>query len=366
MNRNNLWNKRAEERFKIILRYARYMFNDHFLLVLLIALGGGAYYYKDWVETLDQSFPTAPLFAIVFTILLTYGTVITFFKEADKAFLLPLETEMSPYIVRSFIITVIWQMYWVLLVLFVLSPIYLNTMGVGILSLAALLIGLKIFNLWTRWCVEYDTDVQTLKIDRVIRLLINGFLIFLFLKQSYLLFGITCFIFLTYSLYFYKKAKGSGFHWERLIRNEERRMAFFYQLANLFTDVPHLKNQVKRRKWFDLFLPKQFSKQHTYTYLFARTFIRSGDYFGLFMRLTVIASFLIWGLSDSYIAFGIALLFTYLTGFQLLSLWKHYGAIIWTHIYPVADDIKLKSFLKLLLNILWTQNIIFTCIFSFW
>jgi ABC-2 type transport system permease protein len=83
----------------------------------------------------------------------------------------------------------------------------------------------------------------------------------------------------------------------------------------------------------------------------------------LFMRLTVIAALLIWGLNGSYIAFAIAILFIYLTGFQLISLWKHYDAVIWPDLYPVGEDTKKKAFLKIMLNILWTQNIIFTVSF---
>ena len=69
MNEKHLWNQRTEERLREIFRYGRYMFNDHLLIVLLFAIGGGAFYYKDWVTTLDEHFPTALLFAATITAL---------------------------------------------------------------------------------------------------------------------------------------------------------------------------------------------------------------------------------------------------------------------------------------------------------
>ncbi len=155
-------------------------------------------------------------------------------------------------------------------------------------------------NLWIRWNCEFDADRQTIIWDTFIRFLLNGVIVFLFIKESYLLFGLCFVILIIYGSYYQVRAKNNGLPWERLIENEEKRMAFFYQLANLFTDVPHLRNRVKRRKWLDPFLGRQsVTHYQTYTYLYSRTFFRSGDYFGLFMRLTIIGSFVVWGVAGS-------------------------------------------------------------------
>ena len=49
-----------------------------------------------------------------------------------------------------------------------------------------------------------------------------------------------------------------GLKWDLLIAQEEKRMASFYRLANLFTDVPKLKDTVKRRKWLDIIHSTEF------------------------------------------------------------------------------------------------------------
>ncbi|MCU9601816.1 ABC transporter permease [Pallidibacillus thermolactis] len=366
MNSVKLWKQRSNERLKEILRYGRYMFNDHFVLVLIFAFGAAAFYYQDWVEALDSSFPTALIFGVAFGVLLTSGTVITFFKEPDKVFLLPIETKLQAYLRRSFLLTYIWKAYWVFMVLLVAAPIYVNTTGTGreFLLFAVVALVMRGINLWIRWNCEFDADRQTIIWDTFIRFLLNGVIVFLFIKESYLLFGLCFVILIIYGSYYQVRAKNNGLPWERLIENEEKRMAFFYQLANLFTDVPHLRNRVKRRKWLDPFLGRQsVTHYQTYTYLYSRTFFRSGDYFGLFMRLTIIGSFVVWGVAGSYIGYAVAVLFLYLTGFQLLSLWKHHEAIIWTDLYPVAKVERKKAFMKILVNLLWVQNILFTVLF---
>ncbi|MCU9612505.1 ABC transporter permease [Caldibacillus lycopersici] len=368
MNSKNLWSKRAVERLKEVARYGKYMFNDHLLFVVIIAIGAGAYYYQDWVSGLTAEFPTPILFAIVFGLLLTSGTVMTFFKEPDKVFLLPLETTLKPYIIRSFLLTIVWHLYLLFICLLVLAPIYVNTIinGYSFFLFAAVIFLLKIINLTVRWFVDYDPDKNSIWWDYFIRLLLNGIIIFFYLNETTSLLIASLAIFIIYTVYFGWKSKESGLPWERLIENEVKRMGRFYRIANLFSDVPQLKNEVKRRKWLDIFIRNiSLSSEKTYIYLLARTFFRSGDYFGLFVRLTVISSVLIVGFEGSFVGYGIALIFIYLTGFQLLSLWKHHDAIIWTDLYPVSQGVKNKAFLKLILNILWTQNLVFTILFLF-
>ncbi|WP_062352228.1 ABC transporter permease [Bacillus kwashiorkori] len=366
MNSIQLWSKRFGERMKEMLKFGRYMFNDHILIVLLISIGAGAYYYKDWVASLSEDFPTAFLFAVLFSFVLATGNIITFFKEADKVFLLAVETKLKRYIVRSFILTYVWHLYLLFMLLLVLAPIFFNTMSgnQSYVIFAVLIFVLKIINLFVRWFVDFDYDKQVVTWDVLTRICLNGISIFLFMQEAYILFAACIVIFLAYFVYFALKTKGKSLPWERLIDNEERRLGQFYRIANLFTDVPELRMEVKRRKGLDIFYKGiPFAQNSTYSYLISRTFFRSGDYFGLFIRLTLIGGVFIFGLDGSYLSYIIAILFIYLTGFQLLSMWKHHDYVIWTDLYPVSSDIQLQSFLKILLNILWTQNLFFTFLF---
>ncbi|MDI5790149.1 ABC transporter permease [Bacillus licheniformis] len=77
-----------------------------------------------------------------------------------------------------------------------------------------------------------------------------------------------------------------------------RRKQRFYRIANLFTDVPTLETGERRAylDWMLRFIP--YEQSRTFTYMYGRAFIRSNDYFGIVVRLTVI-------LASSSLIFGI-------------------------------------------------------------
>lgn len=70
--------------------------------------------------------------------------------------------------------------------------------------------------------------------------------------------------------------------WGHLINDEKHRQYAVLKIFSQFTEVKGLQQTAKRRKYLDLFFGN--SKQ-AYTYLFIRTFLRSGDYFMLMLRL---------------------------------------------------------------------------------
>ena len=149
-----------------------------------------------------------------------------------------------------------------------------------------------------------------------------------------------------------------GLKWDLLIAQEEKRLASFYRLANLFTDVPKLKDTVKRRKWLDIFIQSHFFFQNnTYLYLFVRTFLRSSDYLGLFTRLTVIGVIALYFISFGVGQLVLSLLFIYLTGFQLLPLWNHHQNKLWIDLYPVAEKYKTVAFYIDSKEILYHSNL---------
>jgi ABC-2 type transport system permease protein len=229
--------------------------------------------------------------------------------------------------------------------------------------LIAILI-VKVLNLLIRWHVQYYGEVHVLSIDSLIRFLVN--LVFLYLLFSnaaiYLSIIAAALLFGLY-VYYKQQTKDKGLKWEFLIEQDESRLTSFYRLANLFTDVPKLKNQVKRRKWLDSLLVRiSFQQDNAFTYLFTRTFLRSGDYWGLFVRLSVIGAGAIY-----FLTFGIgqvimAVVFIYLTGFQLLPLWKHHQYHSMLELYPLSESRKEFSFLSFLRKVLFSQSILFALV----
>ncbi|HEY4549290.1 MAG TPA: ABC transporter permease [Bacillus sp. (in: firmicutes)] len=362
-----LWKERFGRTSKELSRYLRYIFNGHLVIVFVFLIGTAAYYYQEWLKTLQETFPSAIIMSVCIAILLTYSPIYTFMSEADRIFLLPLETKLSGYFRKSFLISFSLQVYLLLIGLAVLMPMYAAVNQGNFKRFFPFLIAIlivKVLNLLIRWHVQYYGEVHVLSIDSLIRFLVN--LVFLYLLFSnaaiYLSIIAAALLFGLY-VYYKQQTKDKGLKWEFLIEQDESRLTSFYRLANLFTDVPKLKNQVKRRKWLDSLLVRiSFQQDNAFTYLFTRTFLRSGDYWGLFVRLSVIGAGAIY-----FLTFGIgqvimAVVFIYLTGFQLLPLWKHHQYHSMLELYPLSESRKEFSFLSFLRKVLFSQSILFALV----
>ncbi|MBN6887643.1 ABC-2 type transport system permease protein [Cytobacillus horneckiae] len=366
-NEQRLWKDRLSKRIKELSRYLKYIFNGHIVIVMVFLIGTAAYYYQEWVKGLPQDYPVSLIMAVILGLLVTYSPIYTFLEEADRVFLLPLEERLNGYFKKAIFVSFLFSAYMIIIGLAVFMPMYasVNNGSFGsFLPFLAVLLLLKILNFTIRWRVQYFINNQTHLLDSLVRFFVNGtFLYLLFEGASLIFLAIVGAILLLLYGYYFVKTKEKGLKWEYLIQSEERRMASFYRLANMFTDVPHLKERIKRRKWLDwLLINIPFAQNKIYHHLFMRTFLRSGDYLGIFIRLSLIGGAIIY-----FISFGMgqvifALLFMYLTGFQILPLWKHHQNKLWLSLYPVNHTVKEKSFKGLLANILYVQSVLFTIV----
>lgn len=87
--------------------------------------------------------------------------------------------------------------------------------------------------------------------------------------------------------------------------------------------------------------------------------MRTSEYSGLIVRLTLIASVLLFFVDNLYAAIGISILFLYLTGFQLLPIFRRHDAKVWVHLYPVLPLYKKLDFYRLLIQVLVVQGLVF-------
>ncbi|USK56499.1 ABC transporter permease [Cytobacillus solani] len=358
-----LWKERFNQRIKELSRYLRYIFNGHNVIVLVFLLGTAAFYYQEWLTTVSEQFPAAIIMAIALAFILTYTPIYTFIIEADRIFLLPLENRLQSFFKRSLAVSFLLHAYLLIMGMAVFMPMYARVNNGDFqpfLPFLLTVLVMKGINLLIRWKVQYYVEKSVHLFDTFIRYAVNAvFLFFLFSNEGLLY--LLPEILLLFILYFYygKNTKDKGLKWEYLIEQEERRMTSFYRLANLFTDVPHLRDRVKRRSWLDwLFSRLAFVQKNTFSHLFVRTFLRAGDYFGLFVRLTIIGAAGIYFISFGYGQILLVLLFMYLTGFQLLPLWNHHQNKLWVNLYPLKEGLKEQSFKSLLSRILYLQALL--------
>lgn len=358
-----LWQERFSQYTRELSKYLRYIFNGHIVIVLFFLLGTAAYYYQQWIKQLNSDFPAAIIMAIILSLLMTYSPIFTFLLEADRVFLLPLESRLKRYFSRSLMVSYVLHLYLLLMGLGIFMPLYARVNNGNYRAFfyffLAILIA-KAFNLSIRWRIQHFVEARVQIMDSLVRYVLNGVFLYLLFSNAHIIFLLIIFaIYLMLYVYFQRATVAKGLKWEQLISLEERRMMSFYRLANLFTDVPQLRDRVKRRKWLDpvLYLLR-YQQNQTYSHLFTRTFIRSGDYLGLLIRLTVICFIFLFFISNEYGQVFFTILFLYLTGFQIMPLWNHYQNKLWIQLYPVSETQKQSSFLKLLTNVLNLQTIL--------
>ncbi|MBE4906742.1 ABC transporter permease [Bacillus luteolus] len=361
---NKLWKHRNTQYITEIRRYLKYMFNDHLLIALIFLIGGAAFVYSGWLETLSPTFPAILIIAILLAIPLTNSQIQTLLKEPDIVFLLQVENKLTPYFQKAFLSSLVFQSYLIVLLLAAISPLYFKVTGNSFLALFVIfcvLILQKIWNLLITWNVNYFIEPWARTTDRFVRFFINFLFVYLLLKEANFLFIVGMIaIMIVLLLYFNRATSSKSLNWNQLIDLESRRMMTFYRIANLFTDVPKLKERVKRRRWLDWvtgMLP--YAQKNTYGHLYLRTFLRSSDYLGMYVRLLVIGGLILYFIPLGNGKILVALLFIYLTGYQLMTLWRQHSLKIWIDLYPVSKDTRLSSFLQLILVLLAVQSLLF-------
>lgn len=364
---NKLWKQRFQLYVKDTRRYLKLIFNDHFKFVLLFAVGGGAYYYQNWLKTLPEDFPSALIIAVIAAFVLTQSPIQTFLKEADLVFLLPVETELKSYFNRSIIFSYMLQCYLLIFVIAALGPLYLHQPDTSIkelLIITVLLVIVKGVNIMTRWYVQFAPDKSALRTDQFVRFALNFiFTYFLVLGAHWIFVFIIGVLFLILFVYFFLAAKGKGLKWEQLIEMEAQRMMTFYRIANMFTDVPKLKEQVRRRSWLNWLTNRlPFEQKSTFSFLYYRTFSRSSDYLGIYVRLLVIGGVLLYFLPLGYSKLIVLLLFIYLSGFQLLPLYRHHAMKIWIDLYPISQEVRRRNYLQNLFYLLLVKSSLFSVV----
>ena len=289
------------------LKYSRYVLNDHFVLVLLVFLGFLSLQYRQLLENFPQPAWSVYLLLLVVSLLLFFaGSTVTYLEEPDQHFFLTKEGEILELIQQA----IRWQ--------FVLWGL---VQGLGQLLFLPLYLKLG----WPLW----------------------GFGLYLLILTA----G-------KYSLIQAKWApytKDGGFQWGLAIDRERKRQQTILQFFALFTRVKGITSSVKRRSYLDGWLRLVAKRpEKTWDYLYLRAFLRSGDFWGLTLRLFGLSLLVLLTIDLAWLATGLVLLFNYLLLFQLLALYRVYDYQYLNHLYPIKKTRRTKGFLRVLRGILYS------------
>ena len=354
---NNFFQLRLAKHQKKMMKYLRYVLNDHFVLVCLFLFGGVGFYYSNWLKTLTTPFQMGGIILTIFWfICLFFGKFATFTQAADLVFLLPKEKEMHQYLQRAFLYSSLFPFLFLGLACGFSMPLVVVTTGQPFSFYFVYLLilwGLKSSQLQIKRVELFRIEEKKLMVWKASWYL-STLLILLLTVYGWLWLGLLAML-IQLNIYFWFLWKNMTYRldWEKMIQKEEQRLHQIYQFINLFTDVPEITSKVKRRRYLDPLLQHtKKTKDNTYYYHYVRRFIRGSDFSGLFLRLVLIGSILIAGIEDVYFITAIGALFIYLIGFQVIPLYNQFRYMTLVQLYPITEKQKEVALQKLLLNLL--------------
>ncbi|WP_063510316.1 ABC transporter permease [Pediococcus damnosus] len=346
----NLWTQRKRAHFLEMLKYLRYVLNDHFVIALMFLVGGLGFGYSNFLKSFHAgTWWAGPVTIICLTVILQFCSLATLLKRADPVFLLPREHDMHAYLkkarIHSWIFSTIVEVIGTI-ILFPFMAIAFKLPTAQIAGFAIVLIILKYGSL----SLELNQLYQNQVFGWQKRLLANWILPLIwftggiYLGIWFALIGavIQSFIEIRREQ---QQWQTRSLSWTLAVNLEDQRMLKIYRFFNLFTDVPNVHGTVHRRKYLDRILA--IIDQHSnnpYVYLFSRALMRSTVYSGLYFRLTALGVVLLIFISNVYLSIFLQLLFVYLIGFQLLPLFANYDENVFTHLYPISVETKAAGF----------------------
>lgn len=354
--------KRVMRYQKKMSRYLMYVFNDHFVLVLLFALGGLGYAYSEYLKR-QANIPVLLTIAVcaMLALCLFPGRTATLLEAADAIFLTPLGNQMESYIkkmnTRSYVLPFLFLMAMVFSVmpLFVTGQFIQFKDAYGFVAIVWILKSVEMdFALLTATVALKNSRKRAVLIFKTLFFIVSLLLILLAVFVSPLLtLAVTFLICMPAKVYLTKKRKENRFDVEWLIEEEKNRQFFLYRLINLFTDVPYVRSAIKRKRWLDHLLQPFYTRTvNPFDLLYLKAFTRNSSFHSLFFRLLIIGS-LIQAFSPlKWLNVLFAVFFLYLIGFQLLPIYRHYDGSTFATMYPVPDEDRKKAVQKLILLLL--------------
>jgi len=363
-NLREIWGSRFVHYITELQKYLKYVFTGHLAIVLVFTIGAGGYTYSEWLKEVPAEFPAALLTAVLLGAVLAISPPVTLLKPADTVYFLPLENKLHSYIKQS----LSWSFFSQLplpFILYIVALPLLSATGTGtqteFIAIAIFIVLLKWVFIESEYNFRHVFDGEKIWMDRTVRFLLAGIIIYAFLVGSFLYIPVLAVLIGMYNYYWRKKRMVKPFPYDHFISLEQNRMMRFYRFANYFTDVPHLKGSVSRRAWLGFVTGSpNFGKSTSQTYLIKRTFIRTDDIFWLWVRLTVISALGAIFIPFPIVVFIFAGALAFASAVQLIHALRAGDDFRMDMLFPEKEDARPASIRKIVRSVQWIQAAVVT------
>ncbi len=364
-NLREIWGSRFVHYITELQKYLKYVFTGHLAIVLVFTIGAGGYTYSEWLKEVPAEFPAALLTAIILGLALAFSPPVTLLKPADTVYFLPLEQKLVTYMKRA----LSWSFYSQLplpFILYIVALPLLSATGTGskmeYIVIAILLLVIKRVFIESEYNFRHALDGTGIWLDRVVRFLMAGSIIYVGLAGSPLILPVIAVLIGMYNLYWRKKRMLKPFPYDHFISLEQNRMMRFYRFANYFTDVPHLKGSVSRRAWLGFAMGSpNFRNPVAQTYLIRRTFIRTDDIFWLWVRLTALSALGAIFIPFPIVVFIFAGALAFASAVQLIHALRAGDDFRMDMLFPEKEDTRPDAIKRIVRTVQWIQAAVVIC-----
>ena len=348
---SNLFNKRRQRHFMLLLKYWRLVFNDHFVIALFFLFGALAYGYAQWLPQLGPHLWWSRWLLVAwFTILAQIGRLATLVERPDPVFLLPQVGHMQGYLRQAGRYSLTLAELITLAGAFVALPFALTTERLTTVTIVAVFLAAVLAKASWLQLAQGMISQQWVRQRRWLRWAQWGFPLVIALVTwlaSPLAGAVLGVVVVAVTTYLFSPTK-LMIDWRLAVKTEEDRMYSVYRFFNLFTDVPKVQGNVKRRTWANGLIRMLTVPGHPWSYLYARGLLRNTDISGIIIRLTLLAMVVVFLVPITWLNSALVVLFIYLIATQLMPLFDQFDGNVFTHLYPVTFAQRREDFSRLL------------------
>ena len=350
---NNLFSQRRQRHFMELLKYWRLVFNDHFVIALFFLFGALAYGYSQWLPQLNSHLWWSRWLLVLWFVLITQvGRLATLIRRPDPVFLLPQVTAIKNYLKQATTYSMILGVLMMLALSAVALPFALTTERLTGIDISLILITALITKVTWLWTARKAISIRWGEQHRrtTAEYWVNPLIVWLFTWLVGPVWGLLVSVVLLGAMVAYYR--NVAIDWRLAVRAEQDRMYSIYRFFNLFTDVPSVQGNVKRRKWATGLISLLENGNRPWAYLYAHGFIRNTEVSGLVIRLTIVGMLIAFFIPVNWLNTVVVLLFVYLVATQMMPFYEQYQNNVFTYIYPIAHQAQVKDFQRLLSKVI--------------
>lgn len=344
-----LYYQRRSRHLKMLMKYFRLVFNDHFIIALFFLFGALAYGYAQMLGKLSANlWWSRPVLIIWFVLVAQIGRLATLIEGADPVFLLPQSHAMKNYLRSVYHYSLFLAELMTLAGTAIALPFAMTTEKVAPLSIVGIISAALLIK--DDWLTLTMTEINLVhqqkrglaRFERWLHPLIVWAIVW-YLNPWLGTLVALCFSGIDRYRYRYFEID-----WRAAVATEEARMDGVFRFFNLFTDVPSVQGNVKRRRWADGLIKHLSTPGRPWAFLYSRGAVRNAEVSGLVIRLTIIAMIIVFFVPAGWLNTVVALLFVYLVATQLMPFYGQYDDNAMTHLFPVPVEEKQEDFAHLM------------------